>query len=622
MIWEQLCKDFEFIVAWDTEFKGDMLDHGELNEPVCSVFKELKSGTITKHFGKTLDALPYPSSKTLYIAHHVGAEAHTCLSYGLQLPKWWWDTMEEDKKLNFGKVNSHSLLACCKRYGIQTISTDLKKYFVHELILPNDNYTETQRSKILDYCLSDVIANEELFYEQIKELEKVKRYEAPGTLIHQAIFAGAAKAATAKVEFDGIPVNTKLLATIQNNFPAIKETMIAELNAEIDVFENGVMKYTKFYEMVKRNDLLSVWPVTATGKLKTDEDTIWQFSQNCEDVNKYMLANEFISSQKLKGYVVGPDGRARTNYRMYGLKTGRTNPSTSRHPFNAPKCMRNLVKADPGKVCVNFDYRSQEIFIAAYLSGDPQLIAAVEDGDPYIYTARLVKAVPQGATKGSHPKERKNYKTTLLACLYRQGPTNMSKRMNINIDYGTDYQVKIKNTFQDYFIFIKKLVDKTLIKGFCSTKYGFRYYLKPGADYNPRTFYNFPIQAHGSEMLRLALINLVEAGIEVNALIHDGIIIHLDRKKFRKQFIKAKKILEDASRKILNEGKATNYYCPVDFQVFRHAMVQDHNEDEKPDQEKWDRILKVIEQSTLGNIPRVSKTNPRSLSTLPVGGNP
>ena len=41
----------------------------------------------------------------------------------------------------------------------------------------------------------------------------------------------------------------------------------------------------------------------------------------------------------------------------------------------------------------------------------------------------------------------------------------------------------------------------------------------------------------------LALVNLVEAGIEVNALIHDGIIVHLDRKKFRKQFIKTKKIL-------------------------------------------------------------------------------
>ena len=118
-------------------------------------------------------------------------------------------------------------------------------------------------------------------------------------------------------------------------------------------------------------------------------------------------------------------------------------------------------------------------------------------------------------------------------------------------------------------------------------------------------------------MLRLALVGLVNAGIEVNALIHDGIIVHLDRKNFRKQFIKTKKILEDASRKILNETKATNYYCPVDFQVFRYAMVQD-----KAEQQKWDRILNIIETSTLGNIPRVSKTNPRNLSAVTVGGTP
>ena len=76
MLLDQLKKDFEFIVCWDTEFKGDMKDLGEVNDPVCSVFKELKSGIITKHFGKKLDALPYPIAETLYIAHHVGAEAN------------------------------------------------------------------------------------------------------------------------------------------------------------------------------------------------------------------------------------------------------------------------------------------------------------------------------------------------------------------------------------------------------------------------------------------------------------------------------------------------------------------------------------------------------------------
>jgi len=611
----ELYKNFKYILVADTEFKGDLKDKGELNEPVCLVIKELKSGKEHKYFGPKLDALPYPADESLWIAHNVAAEAHTLLSYGLKLPKYWWDTYIEDKKLNFGKEKSHSLLACCKRYEIETISEELKKYFIHELILPNETYTEEQSSEILEYCLSDVVACEKLFLKQLEDIGQKNSNEGPGTIISQALFSGAAVAATAKVEFDGIPINNSLLSTIQDNFPVIKEKMVEELNNKIDVFENGVMKYEKFFKMVQRNDLLSVWPTTATGKLKTDEATIFSFI-SCQDINDYYLANEFLTSQKLKGYVVGPDGRARTPYHMYGLKTGRTNPSTSRHPFNAPKCMRNIVKPAPEKVCVNFDYKSQEIFIAAYLSGDPQLIAAVETRDPYIYTARMVDAVPQGATKKSHPGERNIYKTTLLACLYRQGPTNMSKRMNINIDYGTDYQVKIKNTFKDYFEWIKKLVDKSIIKGFASTKYGFKYHLAPGQDYNPRTFYNFPIQSHGSEMLRLALVQLVDAGIEVNALIHDGIIVSLDKKKFRKQFIKAKKILEDASRKILNKDKKTNYMCPVDFQVFRYGMIQD-----KSEQEKWNRILKIIKNNTLGNIPRVdnntrilSQTNPGTIS--------
>jgi len=43
---------------------------------------------------------------------------------------------------------------------------------------------------------------------------------------------------------------------------------------------------------------------------------------------------------------------------------------------------------------------------------------------------------------------------------------------------------------------------------------------------------------------------------------------------------------------------------------------------EEEHQNKWDRILNLVETNTLGNIPRVSKTNPRSLSALSVGGTP
>ena len=97
-------------------------------------------------------------------------------------------------------------------------------------------------------------------------------------------------------------------------------------------------------------------------------------------------------------------------------------------------------------------------------------------------------------------------------------------------------------------------------------------------------------------MLRRALIDLTHAGFEVNALIHDGILVQLNKKNLRKELIKAKQILVDASRKILNEDSSTNYSCDVDFQTIRYQMVQ-----KKDEQSKWDRIIKIIKNNNPGN---------------------
>ena len=139
MILETLQENFKIIVVVDTEFKGQQ-DEGQLNDPICVVFEEITRGEQHIFEGKKWK-LPYPSKDTLYIAHNVIAEAHTFLAAGNKLPQFWWDTFIEDKKLYFGKVAKHSLLACCARYGIQTISEDLKKYFINKIILPNETYT-------------------------------------------------------------------------------------------------------------------------------------------------------------------------------------------------------------------------------------------------------------------------------------------------------------------------------------------------------------------------------------------------------------------------------------------------------------------------------------------------
>ena len=374
MIVETLNENFEYLCVVDTEFKGQQ-DKGEINDPICVVIKELKSGQVHRFSGPKLK-LPYPANKTLWIAHNVIAEAQTFLSYGIKLPKYWWDTLIEDRKLKFGKVQSHSLLAACGRYGIQTISEDLKKYFINKIILANETYTDEQMSKILDYCESDVEAELHYSWSNAKILKK-QNNDGPVMIISQALFSGAAVACTAQVEFNGIPIDHEQLKRIDDAFPFIKRKMIDELNAELDVYENDVLKQDKYEAFIDRIGLGDAWPLTLTGLYKSDEKTLEDYKDAHPDIRKFKLAQMFIGARKLKGFIVGPDGKARCSYRMYGLKT-EEQPSTAKHPFNAPKAMRNLIKAPKNKIMVNFDYRSQEVAIAAYLSQDPNMMAAVQ----------------------------------------------------------------------------------------------------------------------------------------------------------------------------------------------------------------------------------------------------
>ena len=53
----------------------------------------------------------------------------------------------------------------------------------------------------------------------------------------------------------------------------------------------------------------------------------------------------------------------------------------------------------------------------------------------------------------------------------------------------------------------------------------FGWTVRPGVEPNPRSLQNFPMQANGAEMLRIACILGVEAGITICAPVHDAILI-------------------------------------------------------------------------------------------------
>ena len=64
---------------------------------------------------------------------------------------------------------------------------------------------------------------------------------------------------------------------------------------------------------------------------------------------------------------------------------------------------------------------AQEFAIAGALSGDGNMLAAYLSGDSYLAFAKQARAIPEDATKQSHPSEREQFKQCILATQYGMG---------------------------------------------------------------------------------------------------------------------------------------------------------------------------------------------------------
>jgi DNA polymerase-1 len=84
---------------------------------------------------------------------------------------------------------------------------------------------------------------------------------------------------------------------------------------------------------------------------------------------------------------IGRDGRNRPSLFPFGTATGRN--AHAKSLFNAHAGMRSFMAFPPDAIGVYLDWRTQEVGIAAALSGDPALMADYQAGDVYHGLARL-----------------------------------------------------------------------------------------------------------------------------------------------------------------------------------------------------------------------------------------
>src|SRR5215208_1573604 len=177
--------------------------------------------------------------------------------------------------------------------------------------------------------------------------------------------------------------------------------------------------------------------------------------------------------------------------------------------------LRSLIKPAPGMALAYVDFSSQEMGIAAALSGDPALLEAYRSGDVYLSFARQAGLAPPDATKASHGEVRDRCKAVVLGTLYGMGPDTLARRIGRPPCEARELLALHRATYPRFWRWSEAAVTSFVLTRRIETVFGWPLHAAP--DWNPRSAMNFPMQANGAEMLRLACCLATERGLAVCA---------------------------------------------------------------------------------------------------------
>ena len=540
----------------DTEFQFDAA-MSYVKTPICAVYKDLSTNQILRqwdHGTVNFAQHHFDFETTLFVCHYATAEAGYFLSQMLGRPPNVFDTWTEYSKLYKNVRPACSLLAAATAYEYPHPTSAEEKEYYRDLCIERDAWSEEEKERILKYCEDDVLMTEHIFYNLLIDLEKTNN--DCDLLLEQAMARGQAMVCVAKCQNSGIPVDNVLVSDFNHYWQDVKGAVIQRFNKKLNLWdESGKFSNTKFHALIERLDLLTEYPRTPKGRLKTNTDTLALFADSYEELKLLKRIFNLLNSTKLAEYIISEDGRYRPKggFRMFGTHTGRCAPS-SKWIFGTAKWGRNFMKPSYGNALCYLDFKSEEPFISAMLSGDDKLLEGYNTGDLYLHTAKLAGVVPEDATAKTHGAERNIFKVVVLASNYGMGVRSIArslKKYGKTASEAAGLLMKYKDIYKVYFDWVKDRTNHAQMHGYISTSMGWDRHFATGVPVNPRSLMNWSIQSESAEVLRNALIRLTDAHIKVCAMVHDAFLIECPLPELKDQIRIAKRCMVEAARYVV-----------------------------------------------------------------------
>jgi hypothetical protein len=544
--------DFAEVWMADFEFRQPP---GERPEPHCLVARELWTGRVIRLWKDDLRRYiqaPFNTGPAaLFVAYLATAEFSCFLQLGWPLPRNVLDLYAEFRLLTSGRPApcGHGLLGALAFFGLPGGVDAFTKDEMRDLAQRGGSYTAQERADLLAYCQTDVDALTCLLPAMRDAIESPPTLPAAdrGKAFEQALQRGEYTKALAHMERRGVPIDVPMLARLRGCWEDIELALIARVDGDFGVYDGDHFDSAAFERCLGRNDI--AWPRFPGGRLRLDRDTFKDMATAYPAVAPLHELRATLAQMRDWKLAVGRDGRNRCLLSPFGAKTGRNTPSATEFIFGLAAWLRHLIRSEPGMALAYLDWEQQEFGIAAYLSGDRNMMEAYRSGDPYLAFAVQAGAAPAGATKDSHGHIRDQFKTCALGIQYAMGAEALAHRLGTGSSRSRELLNLHRETYPDYWRWSEACVSHAMLHGHLTATFGWRVHVGP--DTRPTSLRNFLLQANGSEMLRLGCILATERGLPLCCPIHDALLVEAPSRDIDAVVLEAQEAMREASELVL-----------------------------------------------------------------------
>jgi DNA polymerase-1 len=470
----------------------------------------------------------------------------------------------------------------CRAYGIEGWERIDKDTIAKDI--GDGRWVDYGREQVLAYCEEDVRMSVRLLRAQLRGRPGLPRADVERVL-HWSNYSAKC---IALIQARGIPIDMSLWSLVQEN----KVAVIGELLRQFDpsygsddpiYTPEGEWSYERFERWLIRTGVVA-WPRLDSGRLNIDSDAfrLMYHVPGIEGLHALRDSLGFIVKARLP---IGRDGRNRPSLFPFGTATGRN--AHAKSPYNAHAGMRGFMMFPRDAIGAYLDWRTQEIGVAAALSGDTALMDAYRTGDVYHALAFVLGFTDDPdpvSWKKTDPAMRNRMKALQLAISYGMGVPSLARGLDRHPLIASEIIERHKRSYPRFWQWRADMVQTAMLKRRIESEFGWTLHISTSP--NQRTLYNFPMQSGGAEMLRLAAVRLCEAGIVPIMLIHDGILLE---EASRERIELAKEIMRGAGRDICDG-------LEIDVDVDQMLENGTRYHDKRPmAQQMWQTVMRALD---------------------------